>query len=172
MRRRSNGRSARHRATTEPDSAQVRIPPPILLLACLVAGWALEQGRSWLILPATRWHAPRVAFSGSLILFGVGVIGYCALQFKKAQTRIEPWRATSSIITEGPYRYSRNPIYAAFAIAGAGIALAFNTCWMLVSLLVFVLLANKLVIEREEKYLEGKFGESYLNYRRETRRWL
>jgi len=43
---------------------------------------------------------------------------------------------------------------------------------MLLSVLAFVLIANKLVIEREEKYLEGKFGESYLNYRRETRRWV
>ncbi len=158
--------------SVEPDSAQVRIPPPILLLVCLFAGWGLDWGRSWLILPATRWYAPRVALSGALILLGLGLIGYCAWQFKKAQTCIEPWRATSSIITEGPYRYSRNPIYAAFVIAGAGIALAFNTCWMLLSLLAFGLIANKLVIEREEKYLEGKFGDSYLNYRRETRRWI
>lgn len=150
----------------------MRIPPPILLLACLLAGWALDQGRSWLILPATGWDAPRAALSSVLILLGLGLIVFCARQFKKAQTRIEPWRPTSSIITTGPYRYSRNPIYLAFAIAGAGIALAFNTWWMLLSLLVFVLIANKFVIEREERYLEKKFSESYLNYRRETRRWL
>ena len=150
----------------------MKIPPPLLLLVCLIAGWALDLGRSWPILPVSRWVAPRVALSGALILLGLGLVGYCAWQFKNAKTRIEPWQPTSSIITTGPYRYSRNPIYLAFAIAGAGIALAFNTCWMLLSLLFFVLIANKLVIEREEKYLEGKFGESYLNYRRETRRWL
>jgi protein-S-isoprenylcysteine O-methyltransferase Ste14 len=150
----------------------VRIPPPILLLAFLIAGWGLDWGRSWLILPATRWVVPRVALAGALIALGLGLIGYCAWQFKKAQTHIEPWRATSNIITSGPYRYSRNPIYLAFVITGVGIALAFNTCWMLLSLLAFVLVANKLVIEREEKYLGGKFGEAYLNYRRETRRWL
>ena len=150
----------------------MRIPPLILVLVCLIAGWGFDQGRSWLILPATRWVAPRVALSGALILLGLGLIGYCAWQFKKAQTCIEPWRSTSSIITKGPYRYSRNPIYLGFAITGVGIALAFNTCWMLLSLLAFVLVANKLVIEREETYLEGKFGETYLNYRRETRRWL
>jgi protein-S-isoprenylcysteine O-methyltransferase Ste14 len=111
-------------------------------------------------------------FSGALILFGLGLIGYCARQFKRAQTCIEPWRATSSIITNGPYRYSRNPIYLGFAIAGVGIALAFNTCWMLLSVLAFVLIANKLVIEKEETYLEGKFGEAYLNYQRATRRWF
>jgi protein-S-isoprenylcysteine O-methyltransferase Ste14 len=151
---------------------QVRIPPPLLIVVCLVVGWGLDWGRSWPILPAARWCVPRVAFSGALILFGLGLIVYCARQFKRAQTPIEPWRATSSIITKGPYRYSRNPIYLGFAITGAGIALAFNTCWMLLSVLAFVLIANKLVIEREEKHLEGKFGESYLNYRRETRRWL
>ena len=135
-------------------------------------GWGLDWGRSWLILPATRWTGPRVASAGALILLGLGLIGYCAWQFKKAHTCIKPWRATSSIITEGPYRYSRNPIYVGFGIAAAGIALAFNSCWMLLSLLAFVWIANKFVIEREEKYLERKFGESYLNYRRETRRWL
>jgi len=123
-------------------------------------------------LPATLWTAPRVALSGALILLGLGLNVYCAWQFKKAQTCIKPWRATSSIITNGPYRNSRNPIYLGFAIAAAGIALALNTWWMLLSTLAFVLIANKLVIEREEKYLEGKFGESYLNYRRETRRWI
>ncbi len=158
--------------SVEPDSAQVRIPPPILIVACLIAGWGLDWGRSWLILPANRWVAPRVALSGALILLGLGLNVYCAWQFKKAQTCIKPWRATSSIITNGPYRYSRNPIYLGFAIAAAGIALAFNTWWMLLSALAFVLIANKFVIEREEKYLEGKFGESYSNYRQKTRRWL
>ena len=135
-------------------------------------GWSLDWARNWLILPATLWTAPRVALSGALILLGLGLNVYCAWQFKKAQTCIKPWRATSSIITNGPYRYSRNPIYLGFAIAAAGIALAFNTWWMLLSALAFVLIANKFVIEREEKYLEGKFGESYSNYRQKTRRWL
>jgi protein-S-isoprenylcysteine O-methyltransferase Ste14 len=72
----------------------------------------------------------------------------------------------------GPYRYSRNPIYLGFAIAGVGSALGFNTWWMLLSVLVFVLLANKIVIEKEEEYLERKFGESYLDYQRQTRRWF
>ncbi len=155
----------------EPDNAQVRVAPPILIVLCLLAGWCLEQGQGWRILPA-GWHGPRVALSGALILFGVGLVVYCARQFKQAQTHIEPWRPTSSVITSGPYRYSRNPIYLGIAIAGVGIALAFNSCWMLFGVLVFALIANKHVIEKEEEYLEGKFGESYLNYRRETRRWL
>jgi protein-S-isoprenylcysteine O-methyltransferase Ste14 len=135
-------------------------------------GWALDWARGWPILPATRWYGPRVALSVALILLGLGLMVYCAHLFKKAQTCIEPWRATSCIITNGPYRYSRNPIYLGFIITGVGVALAFNTCWILLSLLTFVLIANKLVIEREEKYLERKFGESYSNYRRETRRWI
>jgi protein-S-isoprenylcysteine O-methyltransferase Ste14 len=141
-------------------------------VVCLVVGWGLDWSRSWFILPATRWCSPRVASSGALILFGLGLIVYCARQFERAQTSIKPRRPTSSIITKGPYRYSRNPIYLGFAITGVGIALAFNTYWMLLSVLAFVLIANKLVIEREEEYLEGKFGESYSNYRQETRRWF
>ena len=158
--------------SVEPDSAQVRIPPPILIVACLIAGWGLDWCRSWPILPATRWVGPRVALAGALILLGLGLNGYCAWQFKRAHTRIEPWRATSSIITQGPYRYSRNPIYLGFAIAAAGIALVFNSCWMLLSALAFVWIANKFVIEKEENYLEQKFGKAYWNYRQKTRRWI
>jgi len=158
--------------SVEPDSAQVRIPPPFLLLGCLIAGWALEQCRNWPILPTAGFQGFRVALSGALIVFGLGLVGYCAWQFKQAQTCIEPWRPTSRIITNGPYRYSRNPIYLAFLIVGVGIAFAFNTCWILLSVLAFGLMANKLVIEREERYLEGKFGESYSNYRCTTRRWI
>jgi protein-S-isoprenylcysteine O-methyltransferase Ste14 len=157
---------------TEPDSAQVQFPPPILLLVCLVAGWALDQIWRWPILPADAWVGPRVAVSVALIVAGLGLIIYCAQLFKRAQTHIEPWRATSTIITDGPYRYSRNPIYVGFLITGGGIALAFNTCWILSSVLAFGLIANKLVIEKEENYLERKFGESDSSYRRETRRWL
>jgi protein-S-isoprenylcysteine O-methyltransferase Ste14 len=150
----------------------VRFPPPILLLVCLLSGWGLDWVWNWHILPTILWATPRATLSGGLILFGVGLNVYCAWQFKKAQIRIEPWRATSSIITNGPYRYSRNPIYLGFAFTAVGVALAFNTGWMLLSALAFVLIANKFVIEREEKYLERKFGESYANYQRETRRWV
>jgi protein-S-isoprenylcysteine O-methyltransferase Ste14 len=141
-------------------------------VVCLLVGWGLDQGWSWFILPATLRHAPRVALSSGLIAFGLGLICFCAWQFKRAQTCIEPWRSTSCIIVNGPYRYSRNPIYLGFAIAGVGSALGFNTWWMLLSVLVFVLLANKIVIEKEEEYLERKFGESYLDYQRQTRRWF
>ena len=154
------------------DNAQVRIAPPILIALCLIASWCLEQGQAWPILPATRWHGLRAALSGALILGGVGLVLYCARLFKRAQTPIQPWRPTSDIITSGPYRYSRNPIYLGIAIAGAGIALAFNSWWMLFGVLAFALIANKHVIEREEEYLERKFGEAYSSYRSETRRWL
>ncbi|MBW2543395.1 MAG: isoprenylcysteine carboxylmethyltransferase family protein [Deltaproteobacteria bacterium] len=155
-----------------PDHAQVRLAPPILIALCLLAGWCLDQGQVWPVLPATAGVGLRVALSGAPILLGLGLILYCAQLFKRAQTHIEPWRPTSSVITSGPYRYSRNPIYVGFVVAGAGIALAFDSYWMLLGVLVFVLLANKHVIEREEEYLARKFGEAYSSYRRATRRWL
>ena len=155
-----------------PDNAQVRIAPPILILLCLIAGWCLDQGQHWPILSVIRWHGLRAVLSGALILFGVGLVLYCARLFKQAQTPIEPWRPTANMITSGPYRFSRNPIYLGIVIAGAGIALAFDSWWMLFSVLAFALIANKHVIEREEAYLERKFGEAYSSYRSETRRWL
>jgi protein-S-isoprenylcysteine O-methyltransferase Ste14 len=158
--------------SVETDSAQVRIPPPILILVCLIAGWGVEQFQGAAIVSSSQWAGMRSVTSGALIAIGFALIGACAWQFKRAQTCIEPWRPTSSIIKGGLYRYSRNPIYVGFVIVGIGFALAFNTLWMLVGVIVFVAIATKYVIAREEKYLEAKFGEAYSDYRRETRRWL
>lgn len=152
----------------EQDSAQVRVPPPLLLLACVIVGAGLQ----WIypvpfIADPVRWIV--AAF---LICSGVSTILCCARKFKKTGTNIEPWKKTSRIITSGIYRFTRNPIYLSFLVVGTGVAFAVNSVWILVMMIPLVGLLTFLVIAKEERYLEQSFGVEYLAYKAKVRRWL
>ncbi len=89
-----------------------------------------------------------------------------------AGTNINPYRPSTAIVTSGPFRYSRNPLYLALTLLYLGLTLAFNTWWGIVVLLPLVVVMDRGVVLGEERYLEQKFGESYRRYRSEVRRYL
>ena len=114
-----------------------------------------------------------LAHLGLLVLAVAALVALLSLlQFLRAGTHVEPWHPTTTVIRDGLFRYSRNPIYLSFCIATAGVGLWLNNAWILLGLPALVLLLHYLAIAREEKYLEGKFGEPYREYRRQVRRWL
>ena len=152
----------------EQDSAQVRVPPPLMLLSCVLVGVGLH----WIhpipfVGNPVRWIA--AAF---LICIGIGTILYCAWKFKKTGTNIEPWKKTSRIITSGVYRFTRNPIYLSFLIVGTGVAFAVNSVWIIAMMLPLGFLLTHFVIAKEERYLEQSFGDEYLSYKAKVRRWI
>lgn len=152
----------------EQDSAQVRFPPPLILLSCVLLGAALNWFYPAPFVPELlRW-----VVGGFLIFFGIAVILYCAGMFKKKGTNIEPWKKTSQIITSGVYRFSRNPIYLSFVIIGIGIGFAVNSIWIILMMIPLVLIISRFVIAKEERYLEAKFGKLYLSYKHKIRRWI
>jgi protein-S-isoprenylcysteine O-methyltransferase Ste14 len=79
---------------------------------------------------------------------------------------------TTSIVATGPYRFTRNPIYLGMMLGLVGLAIAFDSLWLLVMLVPFFLVIRYGVVAREEAYLERKFGEVYRRYRACVRRWL
>ena len=79
---------------------------------------------------------------------------------------------TTAIVTDGPYRFTRNPIYLGMFLGLVGLAIAFDNLWLLAMLVPFALAIRYGVVAREETYLEGKFGEVYTAYRSRVRRWL
>ena len=91
---------------------------------------------------------------------------------RRAGTRVETTQPTTTIVAEGPYRFSRNPIYLAMGLGLVGLAIGFNTVWILVALAAFYLVVRYGVIAREEANLERKFGAVYLDYKSRVRRWL
>ncbi len=154
--------------TDKKDNPKVIAPPPLIFLSGLVLGGIV----SWFY-PAPILPKMVSLVAGSLlILAGLGIIFTIWWQMRKAQTNIEPWKPTTVILESGLYGFTRNPIYGAMILVYLGAACLFNSIWFL-PFLPFVLLGIHFgVILREEKYLEGKFGEAYLDYKSRVRRWI
>ena len=146
----------------------VRFPPPLLALGVIGGAWLLDLVMPLPISAGTYQSGAGIALVGlSAALAMVSVA-----QFLIAKTHVEPWRPTTSIIRVGVYRFSRNPIYLAFVIATPGVGLLLDSWWIVGAAAPLLYLLQRLVIRLEEAYLERKFGEHYLAYKRTTRRWL
>ena len=107
-----------------------------------------------------------------LILAGLAIALLGALALRRAGTAIPPNRPTTELVTDGPYRYSRNPLYLALTLIYAGVGLIADDLWILILLVPLLLLIHWGVVVREERYLEAKFGEAYRRYKERVRRWL
>lgn len=148
--------------------AAVKFPPPLIFVIGMVIGYAIQHR-----FPASLEESEYLNLFGKfLITVGIFILGYALYLFFKAKTEIEPWKPTSSIITTGLFAYSRNPIYAAFCITTVGLGLIFNNMWMLISFIPSAIFVYHLAIKKEERYLEQKFGDEYLEYKQKVRRWL
>lgn len=156
--------------TTPAATSGVKFPPPAIYLLCLAGGFLA----GWLR-PAAVWpaHALEVRTVG-ILLFVVGLVTalWAIVTFRAARTSPNPMRPTAALAFAGPYRFSRNPMYLAMAAASAGVALFFNALWPLLSVPVALAFISHFVVAREERYLTAKFGEEYLRYTDEVRRWL
>jgi protein-S-isoprenylcysteine O-methyltransferase Ste14 len=149
------------------ETAGVIAPPPVIYLAFLGLGFALEGLLAGAELPAwLRW------VGAALILAGVALVISFELAFQRVETAANPYKPSTALATSGPYRFSRNPAYLGMAITYVGIAFAADAPWTLVMLLPALAVIQVGVIAREERYLERLFGEEYLSYKRTTRRWI
>lgn len=153
---------------TKQDSARIVAPPPVIYVGVFALGMLLE----W-IWPGKLLSSP-VAFGIGAVILLCGVIGavWAILTLRRARTAVNPYKPTTAIVTDGPYRFSRNPIYVSDAVIYAGLALGLNAIWPLVLLPVVVWIMQSGVISQEEQYLERKFGEEYLRYKRSVHRWI
>ena len=151
-----------------PDHADVIGPPPLLYTAALVIGaglewfWPTAIGLGWLPL----------ALGAIQLLAGLAIALWGALALRRAGTAIPPNRPTTELVTDGPFRWSRNPLYLALTLIYAGVGLIADDLWILVLLVPLLLLLHWGVVVREERYLEAKFGEAYRRYKQRVRRWL
>jgi len=151
-----------------PDSAAVKLPPPITFAAPLVAG--LIIGR-WCPLVALPAFPSRVA-GGILVAAGLAFGGWARLIFLRRGTTVLPFRPTTVFVVEGPFRVSRNPMYVGIASIYIGVSLLFRSVWPLIFLPLVLLVIHKTAIAREEAYLERRFGAEYRDYKNRVRRWL
>ena len=150
------------------DHADVKVPPPVLASLHILVAFMLNK---FLPLPVVF---PRILvwFGYVLVIIGLGLAFSAANRFMQAHTTIDPQGSVSSIVTNGSYRFTRNPIYLGFTCFLIGFLLLFKSYWGLILSPIFILLMNTLVIQHEEAYLEKKFGETYTSYKSRVRRWL
>lgn len=152
----------------EKDNPNVIAPPPLIFLSGLLLGGFVAWHHHTPILP----HFLARVSGTILIVAGLAIILTAIVQMRRAKTNVEPWKPTTAIIDAGLYGVSRNPIYLAMIFVYLGVSLIFNSLWFLPFLPIAVLIIHYGVILREEKYLETKFGEDYLNYKNRVRRWI
>lgn len=146
----------------------VRINPALIAAGSMLAGIGLERLRPLPLpagLPATAIGIVTICIAGALA-------AWAFLQFQRADTDIRPDQPDSALITGGPYRYSRNPQYLVLALVQVTVALWLHGLWILILTPVTMLIVSRYAIRREERYLERRFGQQYLDYRRRVRRWL
>ena len=149
---------------TQPTSSGVRIFPPAIHLVAIAIGFLLQ------------WAVP-IRISGLripgfvLLAIALGLIVWTAILMSRAGTTPNPTRPTTALLIGGPFRFTRNPMYLAWELIVVGVGLAANAPWVMVMAVPAALLTRRLVIDKEERYLESKFGTEYLNYKSRVRRW-
>lgn len=151
------------------DNARVLFPPPLIYVVAFLLGQRLQSSLPLpLLLPKTL----RTFLSGALLGIGITTGALAVREMKSAGTNVQPQQPTTALVVEGPYRFTRNPIYLSMTLIYSGLAILSNALWPLLLLPLPLQLLRRGVIEREEHYLEHKFGERYQRYKESVPRWF
>jgi len=150
------------------DSPNVVVLPPVMYALAFAVGLVLH------------WLAPRPIVSsnarywvgGVIVAVGAALALWARALMKRAGTNVNPALPTTALVTTGPFRLSRNPLYVALTLVYVGLALLVNTVWVLVLIVPVLLVLHYGVVRREERYLEAKFGAAYDVYRSHVRRYV
>lgn len=151
------------------DTAHVIIRPPLAWGLAVIAGLALN----WLApLPFLPADLPASRLGAMVFVLALALVAWAIVTMTKAGTNVPTNQPTTTIVESGPYRFTRNPIYLGMFLGLIGLALAFDTLWLLLMLVLFTLVIRYGVVAREEAYLDRKFSDAYRGYRSRVRRWL
>jgi protein-S-isoprenylcysteine O-methyltransferase Ste14 len=150
------------------DNPGVIAPPPFIYAGTLAAGLLASRLFRLPFLPR------RLARTlGPLLIVGGLVIGLSGFrEVRQAGSNVDPREPATTVVTGGPYRFTRNPMYLGFTLMYVGISALTNALLPILLLPAIQQLMRRGVIEREERYLESKFGEEYLRYKEGVRRWI
>lgn len=150
------------------DNANVLAPAPVFFVAALAVGFGLEYA----------FPSALLSFSYSTVLgiasiaISIALIVSAVVHLVRAKTAFDARKSTTTIVTAGAFRISRNPTYLSLALLQVGLALLFQSVWVLVTVVPAVAITHWSVVLREERYLEQKFGAEYERYSAKVRRWL
>ena len=150
--------------------ARVRFPPPFVFLGVLLVGVLLHA-----VVVPLRFPMPRsIRLAAGAVLVGAAIVLFASTLrlFRATGQHTRPWLPTPSLIIEGPYRFSRNPIYLAMTLAQMGLGLLLDNVWVFVLSAASLALVHFIAVRPEESYLLDRFGEPYRRYLASVRRYL
>ena len=142
--------------------------PPIWLLIFMAIAWV--QAQVWN--PLAYQSGFTTLIGRGAIVFGIVLMGVSFVMFLQHKTSVVPKRTPNSIITVGPYKYSRNPIYVADAIILIGYILTLGSVISFVLIPAFAWVIRTRFIDGEETGIRAEFGQTYEDYCQQTRRWI
>jgi protein-S-isoprenylcysteine O-methyltransferase Ste14 len=168
------GRQARKKggkAMNANDHADVAVMPPLLFIGALIGGALL----SYLVpigpgLGSANGLALTVGFI--FVALGFALVTLSFRNFQRAGTSVVPTEPSTALVTTGPYRFTRNPIYIGFILAYFGFAIVLTSMWVLLLLIPVLAILQRGVVLAEEAYLRRKFGDAYRKYQARVPRWL
>lgn len=152
------------------DNPGVIAPPPLLYLGTLAVALVVD----FQLIRVPTGLSPPLRYAAGLLL-GAAATALAAgalARFRRAGTKPEPWHPTTAIVTGGVYAFTRNPMYVAMTLFYAAVSLAVDSAVALLLLVPLMVVVHHGVVAREERYLEGKFGDAYRRYKDSVRRWI
>lgn len=145
-----------------------KIIPPVYLFAALLLMWLTHR-----YIPIFQYVYEPVAYLGIIaVLFGITMAGISAGMFKRAGTGLEPFDEATVLVTSGFYRVSRNPMYMGMFLMLLGVAFLMGSIGALLPILIFILIIRNNFVLGEERFMQATFGQQYLQYKSEVRRWI
>jgi protein-S-isoprenylcysteine O-methyltransferase Ste14 len=150
--------------------ARVRFPPPLVFLAWSGVGVGLQRFVAALALPG---ESELLLYAGAAVTsVGVALIVWAARWFKRTGQDATPWKPSPSMIAQGPYRFTRNPMYVGMAIAQVGVGLVVDNLWIAILAGAALVCVHFIAVRPEEAYLAERFGEGYERYRAAVGRYV
>lgn len=153
---------------TDEDGPGVRFNPTLITAVSMLGGIAIDQLHPLPLPP----DLPGTAIGAVIMCIAFALVFWSLRQYHHADTEVRPDRPDTALITGGPYRFTRNPLYIVLALVQITVAFWLNNLWILALTPVTMIIIARYAVTREERYLEKKFGQEYLEYKQQVRRWI
>jgi protein-S-isoprenylcysteine O-methyltransferase Ste14 len=150
--------------------ANVRFPPPLVFAAAIATGFLIQRAGYVVQVPVGR--TPRLIVAGTLGLLALALILPSQLLFRRSGQHPAPWKPSPSLIVQGPYRFSRNPMYASMLLLQMALGVGLDNPWIVLLSAPALMAVHYIAVLPEERYLGEKFGEDYRLYASRVRRYL
>ena len=147
-----------------------KIPPPAVLIVCLVLMWLISRETTSLEIDSEI----KLLTSSFMFLLGVSIAVAGIVSFRKAKTTVNPLKPeeASHLVVAGIFKYTRNPMYLGMLCVAIGMVIKLANLWAAVMVLVFFFYISRYQITPEERAMQKLFGDQFSDYTKRVRRWL